>query len=185
MTKAKRLWYIGAMKGLTHIYHGYGKGKTTAATGLAVRCIGYGEKVIFSQFLKGSDSGEIDVLKKLGATVMRNTKNYGFFPFASKEDQRLMTEENNGILRRSISLAREGKTRLLVLDEVLDAYNIGALDKTLLDEFVADKPEELELVLTGRDPSDFLRQKADYITHFDKEKHPYDKGVTARKGIEY
>lgn len=173
------------MKGLTHIYHGFGKGKTTAAAGLAVRCIGYGKKVVFAQFLKGSESGEVDVLRKLGATVMRNTKNYGFFPFASQEDKQKMTDENNGILRESIALANAGGVHLLVLDEVLDAYNIGALDKGLLDDFVANKPAELELVLTGRDPSEYLREKADYITHFDKEKHPYDKGVQARQTIEY
>jgi len=173
------------MKGLIHIYHGYGKGKTTATVGLAIRFIGYDKKVVFTQFLKGSDSGEIKILKNLGVTVMRNSRDYGFFPFASEEDKKAMTAENNHNLSESIALATSGECDLLVLDEILDALAVGAVDKDMFEKFVANKPEKLELALTGRNPSEFLTQKADYITFFDKQKHPFDKGIKARESVEY
>lgn len=173
------------MKGLIHIYHGYGKGKTTAAVGLAIRFLGYGKKVVFTQFLKGSDSGEINVLKNLGVTVMRNSRNYGFFPYASDEDKAAMTAENNGNLSESIGIAVSGRCDLLVLDEILDALAVGAVDKEIFEKFIKEKPEKLELVLTGRNPSEFLIENADYITFFDKQKHPFDKGVKARESVEY
>ncbi|HPG92323.1 MAG TPA: cob(I)yrinic acid a,c-diamide adenosyltransferase [Clostridia bacterium] len=173
------------MKGLIHIYHGYGKGKTTAAVGLAIRFLGYDKKVVFTQFLKGSDSGEIKILKNLGTTVMRNSRDYGFFPYASLEDKEAMTAENNRNLSESIVLALSGKCDLLVLDEILDALSVGAVNKEIFENFIKEKPEKLELVLTGRNPSEFLIEKADYITFFDKQKHPFDKGVKARESVEY
>lgn len=173
-------------KGLIHIYSGDGKGKTTAAIGLAVRAAGSGKKVLFVQFLKGSNTGELNTLKLIPSiTVLRNSKNYGFFCTLSKEEQNKVTRENNDNFFTAKALALNGSVDLIIFDEILDAINLEAIDCESVENFIINKPCSLELVLTGRNPDKILMETADYHTEMIKIKHPYDKGIKARPGIEF
>lgn len=173
-------------KGLIHIYAGDGKGKTTAAIGLSVRAAGCGKKVLFAQFLKGSETGELTALTLIhNIKIIRNSENYGFFHTLSAQDKAVVTDENNSNLYYAIEMAQNNLVDVIALDEVLDAIAMGAIDTAAFTKFVLTKPETVELVLTGRKPSAEIAQIADYYTEMVKNKHPYDKGIPARKGIEY
>lgn len=172
-------------KGLIHIYCGENKGKTTAAVGLAVRSFGSGFKVIFSQFLKTSPSGELVSFEKLGIKVYRITKPKGFTWEMNEEELSLLKEEHNKLFKEVTSLVDgDGSKTLLVCDELVGAYAGGHIDKEMVMEFLDNKPANLEVVLTGRNPGEELMEIADYITEMKKIKHPMDKGINARKGIE-
>ena len=171
--------------GLVHLYCGDGKGKTTAAVGLAVRHSGRGGKVVFAQFLKDGTSGECRVLAKLGVTVLAANP-VGKFSFRMTEEEKA---ETAAALGRTFDAAtgftvRERAT-LLVLDEICAAVNCGFLPEKTLTEFLESRPDSLEVVLTGRDPSENLQVHADYITEMKKRRHPFDEGVAAREGIEF
>ena len=173
-------------RGLIHLYTGDGKGKTTAALGLLLRAHGSGMRTVFAQFLKGRDTGEIKALEKLGdVTVLRSTREFGFFTLESEENKLEIVSQNNRILSEAYRLANTGECDLLVLDEICAAYSNNALDKELVDSLIKDKPLELELVLTGREAPELMIEYADYVTEFVKHKHPYDNGIVARRGIEY
>jgi cob(I)alamin adenosyltransferase len=171
---------------MIHLYIGNGKGKTTAALGLLLRAYGRGFRIVLAQFLKGRDTGELHALEALpGVTILRYTREFGFYKSASKEDKIEMVRQNDAILTEAHRLVREELCDLLVLDELCAAYMGGAVDTKLADELVYQKPTGLELVLTGRSaPAHFL-QAADYVTEFIKCKHPYDIGFAAREGIEF
>lgn len=175
-------------KGYVHIYCGDGKGKTTAAVGLSVRAAGSGIPVLFVQFLKDGTSSEIRVLEKIPEiTVLCADKDYGFY--ISMDDAEKLDAKKNymALLEKAILVCRqsEGNTRrILVLDEIMAACNYGLVDQEFLLSFLADRPEGLEVVMTGRNPQKELCEIADYITEMKKQKHPYDQGLTARIGIE-
>jgi cob(I)alamin adenosyltransferase len=165
-----------------HIYTGEGKGKSTAAVGLAVRAAGRGRRVVIVQFLKGSETGEVAALKHiLHIPLLRNTRNYGFFHTASAHDRAALLSENNENLKNALALPCD----LLILDEVCAAYNLGAVDRAAVDALVLDPAQKRELVLTGRDAPEHFREAADYISEIHKVKHPFDAGIAAREGIEY
>lgn len=172
------------MKGYIHIYCGDGKGKTTAAVGLAVRACGAGWRVVFAQFLKGPDSAERLALGKLpGITLARVPESVKFtfqMDAAEKDQAALFCAEQ---LKEAFELAQNAD--LLILDEAFGAVSSGLLEETSLLEAIQKKPEGLELVMTGRNPGERILQTADYISEIIKRKHPFDEGVTARKGIEY
>lgn len=174
------------MPGLIHVYTGDGKGKTSAAMGLALRAAGRGRKVVILQFLKGRDSGEVSALQALpGITVLRNSREYGFFKFLPPEEQQAMAAEHTANFKEAMHLVQEGCCNLLVLDEAIPAYTLGALDRAALDALLASKPEHLELVLTGREPPQHMLDAAAYVTEMRKHKHPFDQGIGQREGIEY
>lgn len=170
---------------MIHLYHGDGKGKTTAALGLTIRALGSGFRVVFVQFLKNQATGELAVLDGLqGVTVLRGKEGSGFsfsMTDEEKEKTKLLHTEN---LKAAIELAASGKCDMLVLDEAVGAYARDLIDKELLEEFVRNKPENLELVLTGRNPAAWMTELADYVSEIKKIKHPYDRGIPARAGIE-
>ena len=141
--------------GLIHLYHGDGKGKTTAAMGLAVRALGCGRRVVIVQFLKGGATGELEPLQTLA----------------------LQTEN----LRRALAEPAD----LLILDEACAAWNLNMVDRELLQNAVLHKPAEQELAMTGRDPAPWMLDAADYITEMCCRRHPYEKGIPARKGVEF
>lgn len=173
------------MSGLIHIYYGDGKGKTTAATGLSIRASGAGERVIFAQFLKGGTSSELNVLKTLkGIEVCSLSTHRGFYKKQNDEERRLTGTENRVLFDDAVKRSQNG-IQLLVLDEILSACNYGIIDEESLTGFLKNKPDELEVVLTGRKPSRGLLDMADYITEMKKIRHPYDKGIRARRGIEF
>jgi cob(I)yrinic acid a,c-diamide adenosyltransferase len=173
------------MTGLIHVYEGDGKGKTTAAVGLAVRCAGSGRKVLFSQFLKSDTSNELKVLRKTENIEVYTKKNNLGFTFNMTDDEKLKAREFfTNHLKDIIHLVNEGKFDLLVMDEVIDAYNLDMVSHDILTEFLKNRPQNLEVVMTGRNPKDEITELADYLTHFQKVKHPFDKGLRARVGIE-
>ena len=173
-------------EGLIHLYTGDGKGKTTAALGLLLRAHGCGLKVVLVQFLKGRDSGEMHSLEKLpSVTVLRYTQELGFYKSASEPNRDEMNRQNNANLSEAYRMVSENLCDLLVLDEICAAYNKGAVDTALVDKLISGKPSALELVLTGRNAPPHFAEAADYVTEFMKRKHPYDKGIAAREGVEF
>lgn len=168
-------------QGLIHLYWGEGKGKTTAAMGLALRALGNGKRVVIVQFLKGGDSGEIPLLRSLGATVYRGKAGQKFvhqMSEAEKLQTRAMQTEN---LRQALREPAD----LLILDEACGACQLGMVEESLLRQAVLQKPAEQELVLTGRTPADWMREAADYSTEMRCHRHPFEQGIRARKGVEY
>ena len=172
--------------GLIHIYFGDGKGKTTAAIGLAVRAKGCGKQVVFAQFLKGRHTGEINLLKDIGVKVIRSEKDLGFCFNMTDEQKEIWRAEQSRLfdeVRDAVS--GDEAVDLLVLDESLNALDRDLLDEEALKEFVMRKPDGLEIVLTGRPAPPWLMDRADYVTEMKKHKHPFDKGIKAREAIEY
>ena len=171
-------------KGCVHIYCGDGKGKTTCLMGLTVRAAGRGKKILLHQFLKDDSSGERLIIDRLpGVTVMPGTK-MDKFTFQMNEEELLSLQEaNDDMLARIIHLAPEYD--MVVLDESVYAIDKGLLQEKPLLEFLKNRPEGLEVVLTGRNPSKELMEAADYISEIKKVKHPFDAGLSSRKGIEF
>lgn len=173
------------MFGLIHIYCGNGKGKTTAAVGLAVRCAGRGNKVLLVQFLKSRDSGELYSLAKLpDIEVMRGKESKKFTFQMNEEEKHALLIEHNKMFEQVLAKIKNGGYSLLILDEVIGALNAKVFEMPKLIEFLRHKPENLEVVLTGRNPAPELVEIADYVSEMRKVKHPMDKGIMAREGIE-
>ena len=174
---------------MLEIYHGDGKGKTTAAAGLALRAAGNGAKVIFVQFLKDGSSGELRLLEKEdNICVMHADTFYGFTKNMTAEQKNGQKESYTRLLDnvfgRYNELCRESFC-VLVFDEILHAIKADLVDENAFSDRIRDIKGDCELVLTGREPSQKLLEMADYVTYFKKEKHPYDKGIAARKYIEF
>ena len=173
-------------KGLIHVYYGDGKGKTTAALGLAIRAAGCGVKVLLVQFLKESNSGELSQLKCLpNITVLRGTAAKVFVCDMTPEQLVETKSIQNGNLQKARALVDSGGCGLLILDEALDAWQLGLLDEASFMDLIFHKPEALELVITGHKPDDRIIAAADYVTEMVKIRHPYDSGVLGRRGIEF
>lgn len=172
-------------KGLVHIYCGDGKGKTTAAVGLAVRAAGAGRRVIFAQFFKNGSSSEVQMLRLLpGVETMHCKTVSGFYSQMSEAEREQARRDYSRLLGDALAAAREG-AGLLILDEAISSCNYGTICEETLAAFLETRPAGLEVVLTGRAPSERLIALADYVTEMRKLKHPYDNGVLARRGIEF
>jgi cob(I)alamin adenosyltransferase len=170
--------------GLIHVYIGDGKGKTTAAVGLSVRAAGRDMKVLFAQFLKTSETGELRCLEQIGVGVLRSDLVLGFTHQMSETAREACRGEQRKLLDRIGEILQTEKIDLLVMDEVIDGVNSGMLDEGALRSFVEGKGEDLELVMTGRRPPEWIIAAADYVSDIKKVKHPYDRGIKARTGIE-
>ena len=167
---------------MIHIYCGDGKGKTTSAVGLAVRMAGYEKRILFIQFLKGGETGELKLLNACkDITVMRCDKEYGFFGSMSDTEKADIIECHNNNLQYVTEHMNEFD--LIVMDEIFAAYNYDLADKMLVRKIISSC--KCELVLTGRDPEQWFIDRADYVSEIKKIKHPFDNGIDARKGIEY
>lgn len=172
--------------GLIHIYCGDGKGKTTAATGLAIRAAGCGMKVLFARFLKNEISGELRILDAVPEIeVLHLKKSFGFYNTLSQEEKRLAGELYGQLWDTIMQKVETGSYDLLVMDEFMAAYNYDLVKPEKALEFLRHKPAGLEVVLTGRNPSAELIEAADYVSEIQKIKHPYDHDVRARRGIEF
>jgi len=172
--------------GLIHIYYGDSKGKTTASVGLAIRAIGHGKRVLFTQFLKGSETGEIPSLDKLGVHIIRSEKNMGFlWKMSSSKIKDFCKEQERIFSKVKEAISGDKPFDVLVLDEALDAMESKMLDENVIREFIINKPAKLEVILTGRSAPRWLKEKADYVTEMKKHKHPFDKGIDGRKAIEF
>ena len=168
-------------KGLVPLYCGDGKGKTTAAIGLALRALGQGMQVVVVQFLKNGTSGELAPLKKLGAVVYSGQPGAKFTFQMNAEEKAQATQENNARLAEALQQPSD----LLILDEICAARNSGMVDEALAKQAVLERPQHREVVLTGRNPEAWMVEAADYITEMQPRRHPYEQGIPARRGIEF
>lgn len=175
-------------KGCIQLYYGDGKGKTTAAMGQIVRCVGHGYKVLVYQFLKEPKSGEVEVIRNLpGVDYVENEGPIPFLFNLTPEEQQHYREVFGKKFNEVKEKYYSGAYDLVVLDEAIDAYNLETINRDELLEMMDKKPEGTELVITGHKYGmniDALTERADYVTNFTKEKHPFDLGMPCRKGIE-
>ena len=168
-------------KGLVHLYWGKGKGKTTAAFGLAVRALGSGAQVTVVQFLKNGQSSELEPLRRLGVLVYSGRAGTKFFSQMTEEEKRAILALHNEHLRQALRQPCD----LLILDEACAACQYGMVDEKLLQQAVLQRPAGREVVLTGRTPAEWMCEAADYSSEIICHRHPYEKGITARKGVEF
>lgn len=172
--------------GLLQLYIGNGKGKTTAAVGQAVRAHGHGLRVLFVQFLKGRQSGESGALSLLGIEIRQVQDSEKFLFSMSEEEKEHQKQRTQHALETLAGEISTGQYDLVVLDEILDACSLSLAGyETLYDLVARTKENHCELIFTGRGVPMKLYELADYISEILPIKHPYDKGITAREGIEY
>ena len=170
------------MKGYVQVYTGDGKGKTTAAFGLALRAAGAGLSVYIAQFVKGMKYYELDALEKLSDFI--TIKQYGrdCFIFNDPTDEDIKIAQEG--LREVKDIMSSGKYNVIILDEanIATYYNLFSIEDLL--ELIRSKPEDVEIVITGRKADPEIIQAADLVTEMKEIKHYYQKGVQARDGIE-
>ncbi|MCD8012926.1 MAG: cob(I)yrinic acid a,c-diamide adenosyltransferase [Lachnospiraceae bacterium] len=171
--------------GLVHIYCGDGKGKTTTGMGLCARAAGYGLRVLIYQFMKDNSTSERQVLglsDKITIVDGLPQEKFSFQMTPEEKEERKAYYESQ--LRFVTQKAADEQYDVLFLDEVIYTIRAGLLDEALLLDFLKKKPTHLEVILTGQGPSETLIECADYVSEIRKIRHPFDKGVHARKGIE-
>ncbi len=171
-------------RGYIQIYTGNGKGKTTAALGLALRAAGHGYRTFIGQFLKGQKYGELASIKKLSPLItIKQFGRKGFIHVDKDPDQIDITMAKNG-LEECRQAMLSGKYKIIILDEINVCIYFNVLEESEVLEFLRQKPPEVELVLTGRYAPDCFIEAADLVTQMDEIKHYYTKKVSARNGIE-
>ncbi len=164
---------------MIHLLVGDGKGKTTSSIGMSIRAAGHGKKVLFVQFLKDDRSGEVNILRMVPEiTVLHAEDDYGFLFQMTQEQKVKMAEEYDMLLNRIL----KSNAFMIVLDEVIHALNAGLVKKEKLLQIMQ---KNSEIVLTGRDAPEWVKDMADYYSDIWKIKHPFDKGKEARVGIEF
>ena len=169
---------------MIHLYYGDGKGKTSAACGLALRAAGSGLRVLFVQFFKAGTSGEIKALSHVeNVEILSPSLHYGRYKMMTDVQKAEIGSHYQLLLQETVERAPDFD--LIVLDEAVAAYRYAMIDDEELLAFLDREGQNREIVLTGRDPSPELLALADYATDMRKEKHPFDQGITARKGIEF
>jgi len=172
-------------KALVQVYTGNGKGKTTASLGLALRAVGHGYKVFMLQFMKGSkDYGELQAAEKYLPNLI--IVQSGLETFVSKENP---ARADIDLAKRGLETAKkvidEGHYDLVILDEINVALDFNLIDLEEVLEIIKNKPEHVELILTGRYVPRKIIDQADLVSDVTLIKHPYYQGVSARQGIEY
>lgn len=171
-------------KGLIHIYTGEGKGKTTAALGLAIRAAGHGLRVSIVQFMKSEcfKTGEIKLLDSI--------PNIDLYCFAGNliDDPELtpekITSQNSG-LKKAEEIMMNRSADMIILDELNTAVSMGLIQESQVLDMIIKKPDGIELILTGRGAPTSFVAAADYVTEMINIKHPFDDSIDARKGIEF
>tara|TARA_B100000029_G_scaffold243033_1_gene240265 strand:- start:129 stop:662 length:534 start_codon:yes stop_codon:yes gene_type:complete len=174
-------------KGLVIVYTGDGKGKTTAALGLALRAVGYEHKVCMLQFIKGSwHYGEMDSSKKIEPNLELIAVGKGFVGIlddnSPREEHERYAEEALKICREKIS---SEKFNVVILDEINYAVNLGLISVDDVIKLIKEKPDNLDLVLTGNHAKDEIIELADLVTEMKEIKHPFKSGIKAKKGIDF
>ncbi len=173
--------------GLVIVYTGKGKGKTTAALGMALRAIGYNHKICMIQFIKGSwHYGEMSSTKKLEPEFELIAAGKGFVGII---DDKTPREEHEKIAGEAIRISKEkiqsGKYNIVILDEVNYAINLGLVNLKDVLELITSKPVTLNLVLTGNHAKQEIIEIADLVTEMKEIKHPFQSGIKAKKGIDF
>ena len=171
-------------KGYIQVYTGSGKGKTTAALGLAMRAAGHKQRVYIGQFLKGQIYGELLAAKNLAPYItIEQFGHKGFIHVTKDPDEEDIRKAKRG-LKKCLEAMLSLKYRIVILDEINVAVYFNLLTEKEVLEFIDQKPESVEIILTGRyAPASFFK-KADLVTEMKEKKHYYKKGVRAREGIE-
>ncbi len=171
--------------GRIHIYCGNGKGKTTTGMGLCVRAAGFGYKVLIYQFMKNNSTNERKAMARIDQIHFIDGAETAKFSFqmseAEKAEYRAFYENE---FKKVTKIAIEENYDVLFMDELVYTIRAGLFTEAILLDFLKNKPKNLEVILTGRDPSPDLIQLADYVSEIQKIKHPFDQGLPARKGIE-
>ncbi|RME22900.1 MAG: cob(I)yrinic acid a,c-diamide adenosyltransferase [Deltaproteobacteria bacterium] len=165
-----------------HVYTGDGKGKTTAAIGLAVRCAGAGGKVFIGQFVKGMHYAELDALRVFSDSI--TVEQFGRGCFIVKEPQPADYQAARQGLERCAGILKEGRHDLVVLDEANIAVYFGLFSEQELIDAIKGRSRHVEVVVTGRKAPERLLELADLVTEMREVKHYYTKGVQARSGVE-
>ncbi|MFQ6064891.1 MAG: cob(I)yrinic acid a,c-diamide adenosyltransferase [Candidatus Bathyarchaeia archaeon] len=171
-------------KGLVQVYTGNGKGKTSAAFGLALRAIGRGLRVYVIQFIKGGfDYGELHIMDELPNFKL---KAFGQGKFITEMPP---TDKDVKLAKEALELAQEvvnsDEYDVVILDEINVALNLKLVDVNEVVDLIKNKPEDVELILTGRHAPPEVVEVADLVTEMKEIKHPYTKGIPPREGIEY
>ncbi|NCA86282.1 MAG: cob(I)yrinic acid a,c-diamide adenosyltransferase [Clostridia bacterium] len=169
-------------KGYIHLYTGNGKGKTTAAIGLAIRAAGAGKRVFIAQFVKGMHYSELDALKRFPEIEIRQ---YGLDCFIKNEPTQKDIDAARAGLAEVVKVMAENRFDILILDEICIALYYHLFEEEEIIDLLKTKPEEMEVVLTGRYAPDALFEIADLVTEMKEIKHYYNNGVAAREGIEF
>ncbi|MCK4247693.1 MAG: cob(I)yrinic acid a,c-diamide adenosyltransferase [Methanomicrobia archaeon] len=171
------------MKGLVEVYTGNGKGKTTAALGIAFRALGHGYKVYMIQFMKSVCSGEC-----IQATKTKNFKinSFGRASFVNKDNpDPLDIKYAKEALDFAKEIVIEGKYDIVILDEINVALDFKLIDIANVIDLIKNKPDDVELIFTGRNAPKEIIDVADLVSEIKEIKHPLSKGISSRKGIEY
>jgi cob(I)alamin adenosyltransferase len=173
-------------QGLSIVYFGDGKGKTSAALGLILRASGYNYRIALIKFIKAWESGEDEVIRKKFPNVTFEKLGLGFVGILG--DRRPFEEHREAArkaLKKALDLIKSHKYDIVILDEILSAVAGKLLSVREVLECFAQKPPTLTLVLTGRVLPKAILKKADLVSEIKKIKHPYDKGIKAKKGIDF
>jgi cob(I)alamin adenosyltransferase len=171
-------------KGYIQVYTGNGKGKTTAALGLALRAAGHGFRTYFGQFLKGQDYGELSAVKELSPLItIEQFGRKGFIHVTENPDKEDIERAQIG-LQKCYEMMRSRDCRIIVLDEINVAVHFNLFSEKDIHDFLDEKPEETEVILTGRYAPESFIERADLVTEMKEVKHYYKKGIQARRGIE-
>jgi cob(I)alamin adenosyltransferase len=172
------------VRGYIQVYTGNGKGKTTAALGLALRAAGHGLRTYIGQFLKGQEYGELLAIQRLSEWItLEQFGRRGFIHVSRDPDKHDIERAHKG-LKKCLQAMLSGKFQVIVLDEVNVAVDLGLIPENDILAFLGKKPDDIEIVLTGRFASDSIIKKADLVTEMKELKHYYSSGVKAREGIE-
>ena len=166
-------------------YFGGGKGKTTAALGLAIRCIGCGNKVLFVQLLKNNNSAEFKALEEIkNIDVLCSDEHYELYDNLNKDRTLALSKAYSKLLFEDVK-RKAGSYQMIVLDEILDAVEFGYIAEDELLSLISEIKLNSEIILTGHNITEKISKISDYISKINEIKHPYTKGVLAREGIEY
>ncbi|MDD3218659.1 MAG: cob(I)yrinic acid a,c-diamide adenosyltransferase [Lachnospiraceae bacterium] len=171
--------------GLIHIYCGDGKGKTTTGMGLCTRAAGYGYRVLIYQFMKDNSTSERNILKNVPNITIIDGLPSEKFSFQMTEEEKISRKKYyEEQFQKLVSKVTKENYNLVFFDEIIYTIKAGLFSESILLDFLKNKPENLEVILTGQGPSDKLIEIADYVSEIKKIKHPFENGIPSRPGIE-
>ena len=166
-------------------YFGNGKGKTTSAIGSAIRCAGCENRVLYVQLLKNNDSAEFKILETIeNIDVLFSKEHYSLYDNLNKERDKSFTIAYRKLVFEDVAEISKNY-QMIIFDEILDAVDFGYIDENELVKFISSLGAQTEIILTGHKISKKIVGISDYVSEIKEIKHPYNKGVTSRKGIEY
>jgi len=171
------------MKSLIQVYYGNGKGKTTAALGLALRAAGRGKEILIVQFMKKWDYGELHSIRLIPQISI---KTFGTEDFVYKDEAKEIDyREAEKAFAEGVQGAKSGQYDMVIFDELNVALDFELLKLQQVLDFLEERPEQVEIIITGRNAPQEIIDKADLVTEMREIKHPFQKGIKARIGIEY